>query len=106
MILLGGIPSERPLVLLAEALDALAAPYRVFNQRRSADCAITLGVGADGVSGDLRLHGEAFDLRDITAVYFRLMDDRILPELDGEPDASPSRRHTRALHDVLYRWIE
>jgi len=40
MILLGGIPSERPLVLLTEALDSLGAPYRVFNQRRCADCAI------------------------------------------------------------------
>ncbi len=106
MILLGGIPSERPLVLLTEALDSLGAPYRVFNQRRCADCAIALVVEANGVSGTLRLHGEAFELRDITAIYLRLMDDRILPELEGEPDASPARRHARAFHDALYRWIE
>jgi glutathione synthase/RimK-type ligase-like ATP-grasp enzyme len=106
MILLGGIPSERPLVLLTEALDALRAPYRLFNQRRCADCTIAFGVGADGVSGTLCLHGEAFNLLDITAVYFRLMDDCLLPELEGEPDASPARRHARALHDTLYRWIE
>lgn len=27
-------------------------------------------------------------------------------KLEGEPDASPARRHARALHDTLYRWIE
>jgi glutathione synthase/RimK-type ligase-like ATP-grasp enzyme len=106
MILLGGIPSERPLALLAEALDELGAEYRLFNQRRCADCAIALSVGDDGVRGTLRLHDEAFDLRDITAVYSRLMDDRFLPELEGEPEASPARRQVRAFHDTLYRWIE
>jgi hypothetical protein len=106
MILLGGIPSEGPLVLLSEALDALGAPYRLFNQRRCAGCSIAFGVGGDGVRGTLSLHGEAFELSDVTAVYLRLMDDRLLPELEGEPDASPARRHARAFHDTLYRWIE
>ena len=106
MILLGGIPSERPLVLLTEALDAIGAPYRLFNQRRCAECAIAFGVDATGVDGTLRLHGEDFDLHDIEAVYLRLMDDRCLPELDGEPEAAPARRHARAFHDTLYRWIE
>lgn len=106
MILLGGIPSERPLALLREALDALGTPYRMFDQRRCADCAITLDVSAETVGGTLCLHGEAFDLARFSAVYFRLMDDRILPELEREPDASPARRHARALHDMLYRWIE
>ncbi len=106
MILLGGIPSEGPLVLLMEALDALGAPYRFLNQRRCASCSIAFGVASDGVSGTLSLHGEPFELSDITAVYLRLMDDRLLPELEGQPDASPARRHARAFHDALYRWIE
>ena len=106
MILLGGIPSESPLVLLTEALDEVGAPYRVFNQRRAADCAMAFGVAAEGISGTLRLEAETFDLCAIRAVYLRLMDDRILPELAGEPDGSPARRHSRALHDTLYRWIE
>ena len=106
MILIGGIPSERPVAMLAEALDALGAPYRMFDQRRCATCAITLDVGSSGVAGWLDLHGEPFELSDITAVYLRLMDDRILPELEGEPEGSPLRRQSRAFHDVLYRWIE
>ncbi len=106
MILLGGIPSEPPLRRVAEALDALGAEYRLFNQRRCADCAIALLIDTNGVGGTLRLQNETLDLRDITAVYFRLMDDRLLPELEAEPEGSPARRHARAVHDTLYRWME
>jgi glutathione synthase/RimK-type ligase-like ATP-grasp enzyme len=106
MILLGGIASEGPLAMLIEALDTLGAPYRVFHQRRSADYDMDLTVGGDGVGGRLRLDADAYDLRDFSAVYLRLMDDRILPEMEGEPQGSPARRHVRGLHDTLYRWIE
>jgi glutathione synthase/RimK-type ligase-like ATP-grasp enzyme len=106
MILLGGIPSESPLVLLAEALNALGAAYRLFNQRKCAECAIDLRIEPGGVDGTLCLHGETFGLRDITAIYFRLMDDRLLPELDGEAEGSTARRQARAIHDTLYRWLE
>jgi glutathione synthase/RimK-type ligase-like ATP-grasp enzyme len=106
MILLGGIPSEGPLALLIEALEELGADYRVFNQRKCAECAIDLRIGASGVCGELHLHGETFNLRDITGLYFRLMDDRLLPELQDEPEGSRARRHARAFHDTLYRWLE
>ncbi len=106
MILLGGIPSERPVAMLTDALDELGAPYRLFDQRRCAGCAFAFEIGTDGVSGTLELHGEIFDIAAFAAIYFRLMDDRILPELENEPEGSPARRHSRALHDALYRWIE
>ena len=106
MILLGGIPSESPLMRVADALDRIGADYRMFNQRHSAECAIRLEIDAAGVGGALTLEGEILDLRDITAVYLRLMDDRLLPELEGAPRDSDVRRHTRALHDTLYRWME
>jgi hypothetical protein len=51
VILLGGIPSESPLALLADALEELGIDYRVFNQRQCTDCAIDLRIGAGGVSG-------------------------------------------------------
>ena len=34
MILLAGIPDERPLALVAEALEAIGVDCRVFDQRR------------------------------------------------------------------------
>ena len=106
MILLGGIPSESPLMRVAEALDQIGAGYRMFNQRHSANCAIRMEIDAKGVGGTLTLDGETLDLADITAVYLRLMDDRLLPELEGASEHSTSRRHARALHDTLYRWME
>jgi len=106
MILLCGIPSESPLARVAAALDADGAAYRVFNQRQCAQCAIELRVAAGGVEGTLRLPDETLDLRQISAAYLRFMDDRLLPELNDEPDGSPARRHARALHDAIYRWLE
>jgi glutathione synthase/RimK-type ligase-like ATP-grasp enzyme len=106
MILLCGIPSESPLALLAEALEKRGAEYRIFNQRKSADSAVELGVGLEGADGELRTNGEIFSLREFKGVYVRFMDDRVLPELDDEPRDSPLRRRTRALHDALYRWFE
>jgi glutathione synthase/RimK-type ligase-like ATP-grasp enzyme len=106
MILLAGIPSESPLAFLVDALDERGAEYRIFNQRRSADCAVDLSVGAGGADGELRMSGETYRLGEFAGVYVRFMDDRLLPELEDEPDDSPLRRHTRALHDALYRWFE
>jgi glutathione synthase/RimK-type ligase-like ATP-grasp enzyme len=106
MILLCGIPSESPLVRVAAALDSLGVAYRIFNQRKCAACAIDLSIAARGPHGTLRLQDETFDLQQISAAYLRFMDDRLLPELQGEPDGSPLRRHARAMHDALYRWLE
>lgn len=106
MILLGGIPSEGPHALLVEALDDLGLKYRFFNQRQCIVCDAELRIDSHGVDGKLRLGDENFRLGDFSAIYFRLMDDRILPELENEPEDSHSRKRTRALHDTLYRWLE
>jgi len=106
MILLCGIPSESPIAMVAEALNALGASYRVLNQRQVADYALSWQIDAGLVDGTLRLGGETFRLTDIHAAYVRLMDDQLLPELADEPENSPARRHARAFHDAFYRWIE
>jgi glutathione synthase/RimK-type ligase-like ATP-grasp enzyme len=106
MILLCGIPSESPIAMVAHALDAIGAEYRMLNQREVARHAISWQVDAGEVDGMLRLAEETHRLADIEAVYVRLMDDRVLPELEDEPGGSPKRRHSRAFHDALYRWLE
>jgi hypothetical protein len=106
MILLCGIPSESPLAMVGRALEALRADYRVLNQRKVAALDIAWQIDGAGVEGTLRLEAETLRLADIGAVYFRLMDDRILPELEGEPEGSPARRHARGFHDALFRWLE
>jgi glutathione synthase/RimK-type ligase-like ATP-grasp enzyme len=106
MILLCGIPSESPLAMVAEALSATGADYRVLNQRQVADCALFWQIDAGLVDGALRLGAETLRLANIRAAYVRLMDDQLLPELADEPEGSPARRHARAFHDAFYRWIE
>jgi glutathione synthase/RimK-type ligase-like ATP-grasp enzyme len=106
MILLCGIPSESPLAMVAKALEALGADYRVLNQRKIAALDMAWQIDGAGIAGTLQLEEESLRLTDISAVYFRLMDDRILPELEAEPEGSPARRHARGFHDALLRFIE
>jgi glutathione synthase/RimK-type ligase-like ATP-grasp enzyme len=106
MIMLCGIPSEPPVAMVGAALDALGADYRIVNQRKVADCEFAWGIDDGAVGGTLRLEAETFRLEEIGATYVRLMDDRLLPELTGEADGSFARRHARAFHDALLRWLE
>jgi glutathione synthase/RimK-type ligase-like ATP-grasp enzyme len=106
MILLCGIPSESPLAMVAKALDALGADYRMLNQRKVAALDIAFEIDGSGIEGTIRLEEETFRLGDIGSAYVRLMDDRILPELEGEVEGSVARRHARGFHDALFRWLE
>lgn len=106
MILLCGIPSESPLAMVADRLDAEDADYRVLNQRQVADYSISWQIEAGIVDGTLSLGPETHRLKDIKSAYIRLMDDRLLPELKQEPEGSAARRHARAFHEALYRWLE
>jgi glutathione synthase/RimK-type ligase-like ATP-grasp enzyme len=42
----------------------------------------------------------------VTGVYLRFMDDRELPELDGEPPESLARKSSRAFHDLFGQWAD
>ena len=106
MILLCGIPSEVPLRMVADRLDDLDVPYVWFNQRRAADYELDWEIVAGAVRGEFRDGSTRHRLEDFVGVYVRLMDDRILPELTGEPDNSPARQRCRALHDALFTWYE
>jgi hypothetical protein len=101
-----GIPSEVPMRMVAERLDALGTPSVWFNQRHAADYRLEWEVVDGDVRGELRDGARRYRLEDFSGVYVRLMDDRILPELAGEPPDSPARRHSRALHDSLFTWYE
>lgn len=106
MILLCGIPSETPLRMVADALENAGADFVVFNQRWFAQSDIWFEVNRGSVTGELRIGHQVWPLESFHAAYPRMMDDRVLPELDGEPDDSPLRRYCRAFHDTLTRWME
>lgn len=106
MILLCGIPSEPPLARVIDALAGIKARCVVFNQRHFAAADMAYEIGGNGVSGFLELNGKRHRLAEITGVYTRLMDFRVLPELSDVPESAEPFRHCAALHDTLTRWCE
>ena len=106
MILLCGIPSETPLRMVIDRLRASRADFVVFSQRQFGDCELEFEVRRGLVAGELRLLDKVYPLSAFESVFSRMMDDRCLPELDGEPDGSPRRRQCRGLHEAFTRWME
>lgn len=106
MILLCGIPSETPMVMVRERLESMGASFVVLNQRDFASCDIFLEINQGQVSGYLVIAGQVYPLENFGAVYTRMMDDRCLPELEHEPPDSALRRHCRGFHETLTRWME
>jgi hypothetical protein len=106
MILVCGIPSEAPMRMVLSRLEELGADFVFLNQREFAECHMWFEIEDGEVSGELRIGARCYDLRDFTAVYPRMMDDRCLPELEGEAADSQLRRHCRGLHEALVRWME
>jgi hypothetical protein len=106
VILLCGIPSERPLARVALALEACGARFLTFNQRAFADAEVLWADGETDLSGTLRIGANSCPLAEITSAYTRLIDDRQLPELRDEPEGSPRRLRCRQIHEELRRWLE
>lgn len=106
MILLCGIPSESSQARLAGALDDLGAEYRFVNQRRVRSTSICLQHDDTGINGMLEHDGWSVALDAVRGIYLRFMDDRLLPELAGEPDDSPARAASRAFHDIVGQWAQ
>lgn len=91
MILICGIPSESPLRMVLARLEAMNADFVLFNQRDSARSDLWFALENGAVRGEFVIAGCTCSLEALTAVYPRLMDDRLLPELADEPPGSPSR---------------
>ena len=106
MIVLAGIPSEPPLRLLAEALDAIGSPYVYWNQRQSAQMSLEYELRDGQVNGVWRCAGRDIELASISGVYLRLIDEAVLPEFAGLPFAAPARQHARQLHEGFAQWLE
>jgi glutathione synthase/RimK-type ligase-like ATP-grasp enzyme len=106
MILLCGIPSEPSLGMVIDAVRQLGAPHVVFHQRQFANSHMEFRIDGGEITGWITFGEEVYRLEDFTAVYTRLMDHRLLPEIENEPDGSPIRFHCGALHDALMRWYE
>jgi glutathione synthase/RimK-type ligase-like ATP-grasp enzyme len=105
MILVAGILDEGPVALVVDALEAMGAGVRLFDQRSVGDADISVAIGDDStggcITGSLTIDGDPSALEDINAFYVRLMDDSLLPGVAGLPADAPARTHSRRLHDLL-----
>ncbi len=106
MIFLCGIPSEPSLGLVQRELGAIGAPHVVFHQRRFAELAIEVLLRDGRVLGLMRLGSEGYDLEEFRAVYTRLMDYRLLPEIEPLPPEAPARIQCHNVHAALMQWCE
>jgi predicted ATP-grasp superfamily ATP-dependent carboligase len=106
MILLCGIPSEPPLAAVCRELAELGTGYVVFNQRRFENTEVFFEISGGNITGHIAIEDKKLRLEDIRSVYLRLMDEQLLPELDGELPDSSKRLLSSAVHDSLTRWCE
>jgi hypothetical protein len=89
---------------VADELTALDLPFLWFDQRRAAQSECAFQLDGEGLRGTLRDGDRSIGLEDVAGIYWRLMDDRLLPELKGLPADAPERAHCRHLHDAFMTW--
>jgi RimK-like ATP-grasp domain len=107
VILVAGIPSEPPLQEALDALHDLRADVLVLSQRQGTGTELDFSVDAAGtVDGLLRVGRRHVALREITAVYARLMDHRQIPEYRRLAADDPERDRWTALTDNLTTWLD
>lgn len=110
MILVAGIPGERPTALLIEALDSIGANYRCFDQLRADAIAMRLEIAeaeaGGAVGGTIEIDGEAIALARVTGVFLRHMDDNLLPEVAALAPTDERRARCRRLHEAFFRFVD
>jgi hypothetical protein len=111
MILIWGIPGDLSAEGVHTELLAMGAPVRFLEQTAALQTELSLSVGeaADGpelVNGVLCSGGAPLSLRDVTAVYVRAMDFRLIPAFAALHHNSPEHLHAMALEDLMVAWLE
>src|SRR5579872_2056352 len=92
--------------MVRERLEDLSAPHVMLDQRDFAQSEIYFEIARGEIVGRLKLGSNSYPLEDFRAVYTRMMDDRCLPQLEGEASDSSLRRYCRGFHETLTRWME
>jgi hypothetical protein len=104
LVLLWGLPDERPFAAVLAALEDLGTPTVVVDQHEVLDTEIDLTVGVD-VQGWLRTPRQHVDLAAVTGVYVRPYDLRRLPALVQADPARTAWQHAELVDDVLWSWL-
>jgi hypothetical protein len=105
MILLWGLPRDRPLAAVRRALERTGQQVAVVDQRAVDETEVELLVGAK-VAGTVRVGGRQVDLGAVTAAYLRPYSSCHLPSVRRAGPASPVWKHAAALDEALWSWAE
>jgi hypothetical protein len=89
VILLCGMPSERPVALAVAAAREAGAPHLVLDQRRLDDWSLRVELDGDLLSGALSGPEGSWDIAEFSGVYVRMVEDR-----------------TGGLYHALLEWLE
>jgi RimK-like ATP-grasp domain len=105
MILLWGLPGDRPLTAVCDALRQLGCSVVFLDQRDVLHTEVELHVGST-VEGMLRIRDRAINLGTISAVYLRPYDSRRLPNIVSAGQDSQAWCHALSVEDILMSWAE
>jgi glutathione synthase/RimK-type ligase-like ATP-grasp enzyme len=106
LILLWGLPEDRPMAWIRRELGQLGVPVRLINQRDILSTVVDLSVADGIVAGSVRVHGEELDLAQVGAVYPRPHESARLPRLAAQAPGSAELGHASAVDQALYQWLE
>ena len=101
-----GIPSEPPIAMGREALEAIGADYVMVSQRRFADTHVSFAIETGTIRGSIVVGDAEYRLDDFRGAYMRAMDDRCLPELASQPSSSTLHHRAQAVYLGLAQWAE
>lgn len=104
MIAVCGVASEAPVAMVTAALDQLGLAYVMLHQPRFADASFDIEIIGGEVRGHVALGHAKIDCSAVTGIYTRLMDWRLLPAVEGAPDAVVA--HCQRWHEQVETWIE
>jgi len=103
MILVWGVPNDRPVAAVRAALERRHEPVFFLNQHDVLDTEMDLSVNSS-VEGVLRLGADEVELGAITAAYLRPYDSVRLPEVADAPPEAAAR--AAAFDDAMLCWSE
>jgi hypothetical protein len=105
MILLWGVPGDRPLMAVRNAVSRLGYDATFLNQWDVLDTEVELEVGMS-IRGEVRLRRQGIDLAKITAVYLRPYCSCDLPIVQQAAQKDQARLHAERVDEVLCSWAD
>ena len=105
MILLWGLPGDRPLTAVHDALCQQGHEIALVDQRMVLETAIELFAGTS-LTGTIMIQNRSIDLARVTAFYIRSYCSTDLPLIQRAGQGSLEWQHAINVDDVLLSWAE